>query len=127
MGQSRILVVEDDRAVRRYMQVILERAGYAVEVVADGLEAMKALLAAPFDAVITDAIMPHLDGPQLCAFIRRTPSLSATPVILLSGVEQQQPPPHAAPKEGHADAYLSKPIQPQELTRTLACLLKKQK
>jgi CheY-like chemotaxis protein len=124
MGQSRILVVEDDRAVRRYMQVILERAGYTVEVAADGLEAMKALLAASFDAVITDAIMPHLDGPQLCAFIRRTPSLSATPVILLSGVEQQ---PQAASTESRADAHLSKPIQPDELTKTLARLLKGQK
>lgn len=124
MGQSRILVVEDDRAVRRYMQVILERAGYTVEVAADGLEAMKALLAAPFDAVVTDAIMPHLDGQQLCAFIRRTPSLSATPVIILSGVEQQQ---QAASKESRADARLSKPVQPGDLTDTLARLLKKQK
>src|SRR3712207_3306707 len=80
-----VLLVEDDRAIRRYLEVILRRAGYEVTVAADGLEGMKAALSSAFDAVVTDAIMPHLNGCELCRFIRRHPKLAATPVVLLSG------------------------------------------
>ena len=59
-----VLLVEDDRSVRRYLQVTLERAGYEVITASDGLEAMKLALSLPIDAVVTDAIMPHLSGQQ---------------------------------------------------------------
>jgi twitching motility two-component system response regulator PilH len=124
MPQSTILLVEDDRSVRRYLEVILQRAGYSVTLAADGLEAMKALLAAPFDAVVTDAIMPHLDGYQLCGFIRRQPNLSRLPVILLSGIEQIHP---SQSQQARADISLSKPVQPGELLASLASLLKESK
>lgn len=114
-----VLLVEDDRAVRRYLEVTLQRAGYSVIVASDGLEAMKAALSAPFDAVITDEMMPHLSGHELCRFLRRHPTLSRLPVVLLSGHEQRaQQPSDAAP-----DAYLTKPVRPEELTGCLARLL----
>jgi CheY-like chemotaxis protein len=122
MPQRTILLVEDDRSVRRYLEVILQRAGYSVTVAADGLEAMKALLASSFDAVVTDAIMPHLDGYQLCSFIRRQPNLSGLPVILLSGIEQAH---SSQTDQPRADLYLSKPVRPEELIASLARLLKK--
>src|SRR3954465_15590057 len=78
-----ILLVEDDRSIRRYLEVILQRAGYTVVSAADGLEAMKAALSNHLDAVITDAIMPHLNGYELCRFLRRHPKMSQLPVILL--------------------------------------------
>ena len=115
-----ILLVEDDRAIRRYLQVILQRAGYEVIVASDGLEAMKAALDGSVHAVITDAIMPHLGGHELCRFLRRHPKLKHLPVLLLSGVER--PEPHAEETEP-ADAYLSKPVGAQELTNCLARLL----
>src|SRR5918998_5800900 len=83
-----ILLVEDDRSIRRYLEVILQRAGYTVIAAADGLEAMKAALASSIDAVVTDAIMPHLNGYELCRFLRRHPKLSRLPVILLSGLDR---------------------------------------
>ena len=70
-----ILIVEDDRSIRRYLEVILQRAGYCVVAAADGLEAMKAALTAAIDAVVTDAIMPHLNGYELCSS-RACPSCS---------------------------------------------------
>src|SRR3954465_4842225 len=82
-----ILIVEDDRSIRRYLEVILQRAGYCVVAAADGLEAMKAALTAAIDAVVTDAIMPHLNGYELCRFLRHHPKLSGLPVVLLSGFE----------------------------------------
>ncbi len=115
-----ILLVEDDRSVRRYLQVILQRAGYTVIAVADGLEAMKAALSSAIDAVVTDAIMPRLNGYELCRFLRRHPKLARLPVVLLSGVAQAAP---ASDRLDRADIYLAKPVRPDELTGCIARLL----
>jgi twitching motility two-component system response regulator PilH len=117
-----ILLVEDDRSIRRYLEVILQRAGYGVITAADGLEAMKAALASPIDAVVTDAIMPHLNGYELCRFLRRHPKLSCLPVVLLSGLERAD---SSHEEEDRANVYLAKPVRPEELTGCLARLLLK--
>jgi DNA-binding response OmpR family regulator len=117
-----ILLVEDDRSIRRYLEVILSRAGYKVIAAQDGLEAMKAALASAIDAVVTDAVMPHLNGYELCRFLRRHSKLSCLPVILLSGLERADSAPDA---DSRADVYLAKPVRPEELTGNLARLLLK--
>jgi DNA-binding response OmpR family regulator len=117
-----ILLVEDDRSIRRYLEVILQRAGYCVITAADGLEAMKAALASQIDAVVTDAIMPHLNGYELCRFLRRHPKLSCLPVVLLSGLERAD---SSHEEEDRANVYLAKPVRPEELTGCLARLLLK--
>ena len=117
-----ILLVEDDRSIRRYLEVILSRAGYKVLTAADGLEAMKTALASRIDAVVTDAVMPHLNGYELCRFLRRHPKLSCLPVILLSGLDRADAAPDA---DSRADIYLAKPVRPEELTGSLARLLLK--
>lgn len=124
-ARATILLVEDDRSIRRYLEVILQRAGYSVIVAADGLEAMKAALSSNVDAVVTDAIMPHLNGYELCRFLRRHPKLGQIPLILLSGVDQpaQQQSPNGSEQ---ADVYLSKPVRPEELTGCIARLLVRQ-
>jgi CheY-like chemotaxis protein len=119
-GRGRVLLVEDDRAVRRYLQVILERAGYEVICAGDGLEAMKIALAQPLAAVVTDAIMPHLTGQELCRFLRSYPALASLPIILLSAFEGKTSP---AESGGVADVCLVKPVKPEELTATLARLI----
>ncbi|HYG80669.1 MAG TPA: response regulator [Pyrinomonadaceae bacterium] len=117
-----ILIVEDDRSIRRYLEVILQRAGYCVLSASDGLEAMKAALTSAVDAVVTDAIMPHLNGYELCRFLRHHPKLSRLPVVLLSGFERAD----AARDAGdRPDVYLAKPVRPDELTGCLARLLLK--
>lgn len=121
-SRGTILLVEDDRSIRRYLEVILSRAGYAVLTAADGLEAMKTALASRIDAVVTDAVMPHLSGYELCRFLRRHPKLSSLPVILLSGLEKAGA---ATDMDANADIYLSKPVRPEELTGSLARLLLK--
>jgi DNA-binding response OmpR family regulator len=117
-----ILIVEDDRAIRRYLEVILQRAGYSVIVAADGLEAMKAALTSSVDAVVTDAMMPHLSGYELCRFLRHHPKLARLPVVLLSGFERADAV-HEA--NDRPDVYLAKPVRPEELTGCLARLLLK--
>lgn len=117
-----ILVVEDDRALRRYLEVILERQGYRVVSAADGLEAMKAALTDEIDIVVTDAIMPHLSGLELCRFLRNHPKLSRLPVVLLSGFDSAQA---AHETNDRPDVYIAKPVRPEELLNCLSRLLLK--
>ncbi|HEX8723565.1 MAG TPA: response regulator [Pyrinomonadaceae bacterium] len=118
--RATVLLAEDDRSLRRYFEVLLRRAGYEVLTAADGLEAMKALLSNEVDAVVTDALMPHLSGHELCRFVRSHPKLKSLPVVLLSGANAEARPP--SPEAG-ADAYLSKPVPAEELTDCVARLL----
>lgn len=113
-----VLLVEDDKALRRYLEVVLERSGYVVESAADGLEAMKLLLSRRIDLVITDAVMPNLTGYELCRFIRSTRQLANVPIILLSALD----PKNAVAETEQADAFLAKPVSPEDLLSTLAAL-----
>jgi len=115
---ARVLLAEDDRALRRFLQIILERAGYIVVPAADGLEAMKIALSSPVDVVVTDAMMPNLSGHELCRFIRNSQTLAHLPVILLSALEQKEP------REGEqVDAFLSKPVAGEDLVACIERLL----
>ena len=113
-----VLLAEDDHALRRYLEVVLRRAGYEVLPAADGLEAMKALLSNTVDAVVTDALMPHLSGHELCRFLREHPRLKDLPVVLLSGSDSSR-----RNEASGADLYLSKPVRAEELSASLTRLL----
>jgi twitching motility two-component system response regulator PilH len=117
--QPCVLLAEDDRSLRRYLEVVLRRAGYLVVAAADGLEAMRVTLTAEVDIIVTDAIMPNLNGYELCRFVRNTPQLSHLPIVLLSALEQKE----SRPEDRQADAYLSKPISPEDLIACLDTLL----
>ena len=107
----RVLLAEDDRALRRFLEVVLERAGYEVIAASDGLEAMKLALSNAVDIVITDAMMPNLNGHELCRFLRNSQTLAHVPVILLSALEQKET--DLTPE--HADAFLAKPVSSEVL------------
>ena len=117
--RARILLVEDDNALRRYVEVTLQRAGYEVLSAVDGLAAMKLALSSAVDIVITDAMMPNLSGHELCRFLRNSPQLSHIPIILLSGMERKE----RGLEEEYADAVFSKPVSAEELTECVAELL----
>ena len=119
-SQPCVLLVEDDRSVRRYLEVTLQRSGYEVMTASDGLEAMKLALSAHVDAVVTDAIMPHLSGQQLAGFLRSNPKLSGIPIILLTGQENRAA---SMPAGVSIDAFLFKPVKAEDLTACLARLL----
>ena len=117
-----VLLVEDDRSVRRYLEVTLQRSGYRVVAAEDGLEAMKLALSSAIDIVVTDAIMPHLSGQQLAAFLRKNPKLSRVPIVLLTGQENKS----AAVADGSIDAFLYKPVKADELKACVGKFLKPQ-
>ena len=106
-----MLLAEDDPALRRYLEVVLQRAGYEVATAADGLEAMKFLLNASVDVVVTDAVMPNLDGYELCRFMRSSKHLAQLPIILLSALDRRQ----VENESEQVDVFLPKPVSPEEL------------
>jgi CheY-like chemotaxis protein len=111
-----VLLVEDDPALRRYLQVVLERAGYDVISAGDGLEAMKSLLASRVDVIVTDALMPNLDGYELCRFVRNSGHLAHLPVILLSALD----PRNTTDESEQVNAFLAKPVSPEDLLAACA-------
>ena len=117
--QTSVLLAEDDRALRRFLEVVLERAGYQVFSASDGLEAMKLVLSASIDVVVTDAMMPNLSGHELCRFLRNSPTLSHLPIIMLSALERKE----ITNDAEQADAFLSKPVSGERLIECIEELL----
>ena len=117
--RTRVLLAEDDRALRRFLEVVLERAGYKVIPAADGLEAMKLALSTAIDIVVTDAMMPNLSGHEFCRFIRNSQTLSHLPVILLSALERKE----SSHDGEQVDAFLSKPVSGETLVECIEGLL----
>jgi CheY-like chemotaxis protein len=117
--QTCVLLAEDDRALRRFLEVVLERAGYQVIPASDGLEAMKVALSSPIDVVVTDAMMPNINGHEFCRFLRNSPALSHLPVIILSALERKDTTNDAE----QADAFLSKPVSGESLIECIEELL----
>jgi DNA-binding response OmpR family regulator len=118
---ARVLLAEDDPALRRYLGVVLRRAGYEVIEAADGVEALRLALSSPVSAVVTDAVMPRLGGPELCRLLRARAEYAALPVIMLTGLAAgARPGDYDAAKH---DARLAKPVSTDELLACLARLL----
>jgi len=117
--RTRVLLAEDDRALRRFLEIVLERAGYKVIPAADGLEAMKLALSTQIDIVVTDAMMPNLSGHEFCRFLRNSQTLSHLPVILLSALERKDPNQNVE----QVDAFLSKPVSAETLVECIEKLL----
>jgi CheY-like chemotaxis protein len=116
-GEGRcVLLVEDDPALRRYLEVVLQRAGYSVLSAGDGLEAMKFLLSDRVDVIVTDALMPNLDGYELCRFVRSSQYLSHLPIILLSALD----PRNSTDESEQVNVFLSKPVSPEDLLASIS-------
>ena len=117
--QECVLLVEDDPALRRYLEIVLQRAGYEVLTAGDGLEAMKFLLGDGVDVVVTDALMPNLDGYELCRFVRSSDHLAHLPIILLSALD----PKNTTDEAEQVDAFLAKPVSPEDLLNRISEVL----
>lgn len=104
-----ILVVEDDAAISRVLQLELEHAGYEVELARDGLEGLEKALKEP-DLVILDLMLPRMDGLEVC---RRLRAKSRVPVIMLTAKDRV--PDRVAGLDLGADDYLTKPFATEEL------------
>jgi len=113
LERARVLVADDNADMRDYAARLLRAQGWVVETVADGTAALAAARRDPPDLVLSDVMMPGLDGFGLLRALRADPRTSTTPIILLSARAGEE-----ARVEGldtGADDYLVKPFSAQEL------------
>lgn len=109
---ARIFLVDDNRDIREYMERLLAR-NYDVTSLEDGEQAWAAVLDYPPDLVLTDVMMPRLDGFGLLSRLRANPSTAAIPVIMLSARAGEEA--RSEGMEAGADDYLVKPFTAREL------------
>lgn len=89
---SRVLVVEDDEAIRALLTELLAEEGYAVRAAADGQEALALLAGWRPDAIVLDLVMPVMDGWAFRAAQRQRPALRDVPVVVVSASGDLGPP-----------------------------------
>ena len=80
-----VAVVDDDREVREYLAAVLERAGYAVALAANGLRLVSALQVDRPDLILLDVNMSWIDGFELCRALKKNPEWAQIPVVFVSG------------------------------------------
>lgn len=115
-----VLVVDDDDEVRGYLQQELH-ARYRVTACTNGREALERLLTEPFDLVLSDIMMPEMDGVQLCQRIRTNVRLNHLPVILLTAKTSDES--RLESLEVGANAFIPKPFNTEILLKTVQNLL----
>lgn len=116
----RVLLADDDLDILSYLSDTLS-AHYAVSAFSDGESAYKFLLANPQDLVISDVMMPAMDGFSFCERIRQNPNLRHIPVILLTARAEESD--NLAGLTAGADAYLTKPFNLAILLKTIESLI----
>ena len=118
----KVLVVDDERAVRESLRRALELEGYEVELACDGDEALRRLALEPsVDAAILDILMPGLDGLEVCRRLRA--SDNAVPVLMLTARAEVDN--RVAGLDAGADDYLAKPFALAELLARLRALMRR--
>jgi two-component system response regulator MprA len=117
----RVLVVDDEPAVRRALERALRLDSYEVALAADGEEALDSLAATPADAVILDIAMPRLDGLEVCRRMRM--GGDRTPVLMLTARDAIDD--RVKGLDVGADDYLVKPFALRELQARLRALLRR--
>ena len=122
MGAVRILVVDDERAVRESLRRALALEGYEIELAEDGRQALERLEAdAQPDAVILDVLMPGPDGLEVCRRLRKAGS--RVPVLMLTARDEVEN--RVAGLDAGADDYVTKPFALEELLARLRALLRR--
>jgi two-component system response regulator MprA len=118
---GRVLVVEDDRAVRDALERALRFEGYAVTTARDGAEALSMVLDDPPDVIVLDVMMPHVDGLETCRRIRARGI--ALPILMLTARHEVSD--RVAGLDAGADDYMVKPFALEELLARLRALLRR--
>ena len=117
----RILVVDDDRAVRESLRRSLEFNGYKVELASDGAQALEAIIASRPDAMVLDVMMPRLDGLEVARRLRSTGD--DLPILVLTARDTVSD--RVSGLDAGADDYLPKPFALEELLARLRALLRR--
>ncbi|WP_102338115.1 response regulator transcription factor [Collinsella provencensis] len=117
---TKILLVEDEEKIARFVQLELEHEGYAVELAADGRTGADRAVSGEFDLVLLDVLLPQLNGMEVLRRIRRE---GTTPVIMLTARDAVMD--KVAGLDAGADDYITKPFVIEELLARVRVALKR--
>jgi CheY-like chemotaxis protein len=115
-----ILVVERNPAVQRLERYLLEQAGYQVEFVSDGLAGFVRAQELKPHLLITEILVPKLDGLSLCHRLKTNPATSSIRVLIFSHLEAED-----RAREAGADAFIGKPLNGERLVTSVEKLIRK--
>jgi two-component system response regulator MprA len=121
MSAMKILVVDDERAVRESLRRALELEGYDVDLAGDGLEGLARVDESQPDVLILDVLMPGMDGLEMCRRLRR--SGNRLPVLMLTARDAVEN--RVAGLDAGADDYVTKPFALEELLARVRALLRR--
>ena len=116
----RILIVEDEEKIARFIELELVHEGYEVEKAADGRAGVEAALSSPFDLILLDLLLPKLNGLEVLRRVRRE---SDVPVIVLTARDAVMD--KVAGLDAGADDYVTKPFAIEELLARIRVALKR--
>lgn len=120
-GLRRVLLVDDERDTLDSLQMALAPLGYLVETAINGAEAIDRALAFLPEAVVTDLLMPVVDGIGLAKALRANAATAAVKIVMCSGVAEGS----VRALFDQYDAFLTKPLEMEDLKETLAGLLRR--
>lgn len=120
MANEKILIIDDDRNIVRFLELELHHEGYEVEKAYDGTSGLKCALSEPFGLILLDVMLPGMDGMDV---LRQLRIASDTPVIMLTAKDAVTD--KVSGLDTGADDYLTKPFAIEELLARMRVLLKK--
>jgi CheY-like chemotaxis protein len=118
---ARVLIVDDERANRQLLQIMLEPEGYELSVATSGEEALASVAQQRPDLVVLDIMMPGMNGYVVASRLKADPATRHIPVLVLSSLDDQNSRAHGA--GAGADGFLAKPVDRRELCRLVRTML----
>jgi DNA-binding response OmpR family regulator len=115
-----VLVVEDDRDIAELVARYLRRAGFEVDLLSSGRDALARLNERAPDLLVLDVMLPEVSGLEICRAVRRSPATAAIPIIMLTARSEESD--RISGLETGADDYLAKPFSANELVARVRAL-----
>ncbi len=120
-SRGHILIVEDERAIRRLMRMYLMEADYSIAEAGDGRQALEQIRQGGIDLVLLDLMLPEINGIEVCRQIRD--SNGYVPIIMVTAMDDEDS--RVAGLEVGADDYVTKPFSPRELVARVRAVLRR--
>ena len=120
-GSAKILIVEDEKHIARFIQIGLEKEGYKTAIEGNGRRAYEKIVQEKYDLVLLDVMLPEMDGMEICKKVRE---VSEVPIIMLTARDEIKD--KVEGLELGANDYMTKPFAAEELLARIRGILKRQ-